>query len=307
MSGSPEKGFDHGAGCSNGRAIICRAPSHFPPIGGTNGCPVWDFRHYISSIISGKMALGRDSDHEKVQRSEHHHSPASIRQETVRATRGRRVRRWIFGGIVTLVVVSYAAPLVYTHVAAAEPMLALPAASGVAHAGSDPLSLDGPWHTTAGSIAGFRVSTGVLGIEEDVTGRTGQVHGAVAIAGQAVTRASFTVDVASIKISSSARSLMDVTHYPTATFLLTHPITLAGPSIEGTVQHYLATGILSFHGTTRAVSVTLAQERLGNSLYVLTNIPVTFANWHISVPYGVASQGSLEVLLSLSRGAENAA
>jgi polyisoprenoid-binding protein YceI len=182
-------------------------------------------------------------------------------------------------------------------------MLVLPSSTGVPHAGSDPLSLAGPWHATTGSIAGFRVTTGVLGFEDNVTGRTDRVSGALAISGDAVIRAAFTVDLASIDTSASARSLMDVTHYPTATFVLTRPIPLAGSSIEGAVQHYPATGSLTFHGITRPASFTLAEERLDSTLYVLTDIPVDFTAWRFSMPYGVANEGTLEVLLSLSRGA----
>jgi hypothetical protein len=52
------------------------------------------------------------------------------------------------------------------------------------------------------------------------------------------------------------------------------------------------------------MAIALAEERLGSTLYVLANIPVRFADWHIAVPDGVASSGTVEVMLHLSRGGD---
>jgi hypothetical protein len=51
----------------------------------------------------------------------------------------------------------------------------------------------------------------------------------------------------------------------------------------------------------------LSEERYGSTLYVLADIPTHFADWHISVPYGVEDHGTLEVLLDLIQGAGNRA
>jgi polyisoprenoid-binding protein YceI len=212
------------------------------------------------------------------------------------------LRRWIVGGIAVVAVVAFGGPIVHNHSTAVAVMLALPVGAGGARASTAAMTLDGVWHVGGSSIAGFRVTTSALGYEDVVIGRTDKVWGSLAIAGPAVARASFTVDVASIKTSDSARTLMDVGHYPTATFLLARPIPLAGASFEGAVQRYVATGSLTLHGTTRPVAITLAEKRLGSTLYVLADIPVRFADWTIAVPAGVASHGTLEVLLHLSHG-----
>jgi polyisoprenoid-binding protein YceI len=136
-----------------------------------------------------------------------------------------------------------------------------------------------------------------------VVGRTNKVHGSLTISGNSVGKASFTVDVASINTSASERKLMDVGVYPTATFVLTRRVQLARISDDGTIRRYAATGALDFHGATNPVSIALSEERLGSTLYVLTDIPVSFSSWHISVPYGVSGSGTLEVLLGLAHNA----
>jgi 4-hydroxy-3-methylbut-2-en-1-yl diphosphate synthase IspG/GcpE len=90
--------------------------------------------------------------------------------------------------------------------------------------------------------------------------------------------------------------------------VLTSPIELSGTPADGAVKQALATGNLSMHGITRAVRIAVSAERTGSSIYVLTDIPIAFADWHISLPdtgglYGIKSPGTLEVLLHLTRSA----
>ena len=61
-------------------------------------------------------------------------------------------------------------------------------------------------------------------------------------------------------------SLLDVGADPTATFVLTSPITRAGAPADGTVQHYAATGELTLHGTARALTFPVADERIGSTI-----------------------------------------
>jgi polyisoprenoid-binding protein YceI len=221
---------------------------------------------------------------------------------------GRRLkmRRWIIGGVAILLVVGFGGPLVYNQVVAAPALLTLPTGQRVADTSPGAMSLGGLWHVVGPSTrAGFRVVTGALGYQNTVIGRTSKAQGSLMISGNVVRTASFTVDLSSINTSASGRTLMDVATYPTATFVLTHPIQLARTPADGTVQHYAATGALTFHGVTRPVSITLENEGLGSTLYVLTDIPIVFADWHIAVPYGVAGSGTLEVLLGLIQGAGN--
>ena len=219
----------------------------------------------------------------------------------------RKWLRWFIGGVIVVLAVAFGGPFVYDHVTSAPAMLSLPTDAPGAGTAPASASLDGLWHAGSSSLAGFRVPTSALGYRSTVVGRTDKVRGSIAITANAVTSATLTVDVAAINTSASGRKLMDVSAYPTATFTLTRPIRLSGTPVDGTVRHYAAIGALTFHGTTHPVSIMLSEERSGSTLYVLTDIPAHFADWHISVPYGVEDHGTLEVLLGLVQGAENRA
>src|SRR5581483_3563279 len=111
--------------------------------------------------------------------------------------------------------------------------------------------------------------------------------------------ASFTVDMTSVARTKSERTILDVSAYHRATFVLAGPIGLAGLAAGGTIQRHTATGALTIHGATRSTSFTLEDERLGNAIYALADIPVTYADWRLSMPFGIESRGTIEVLLRL--------
>ena len=77
-----------------------------------------------------------------------------------------------------------------------------------------------------------------------------------------VTKASFTVNMASVVSDESERNaefdgrIMDVSAYPTAVFVLTSPIKLAPVPAEGTVGEFPAAGKLAMHGVTKVVDFT---------------------------------------------------
>jgi hypothetical protein len=81
---------------------------------------------------------------------------------------------------------------------------------------------------------------------------------------------------------------------------------------DGVVTHYEATGDLTMHGVTKSITFALSAERLGNTIYVLAEIPIVFAHWNISNPsvggfVTTQSSGTLEVLLHLTQGTGNPA
>ena len=73
---------------------------------------------------------------------------------------------------------------------------------------------------------------------DDMAGRTKDVSGSMVIDGSTATRASFTLNVASVATSEDERSVMDVTKYPSVTFLLTVRSRLAPPqrSLENPIS-----------------------------------------------------------------------
>ena len=66
------------------------------------------------------------------------------------------------------------------------------------------------------------------------------------------------------------------------------------------------------HGVTRTITLPLSAERTATGIDVLAEIPIIFAGWNIANPstggfVTTASDGTLEVLLHLTRGAGNPA
>ena len=227
----------------------------------------------------------------------------------------RRWRRRVIGGVAILVVLAVGGSVAGFHFIAAKApaSLTLPRSAtrpGTPSTSSGPgqATLDGAWDTGPGSIAGWRVQEVFLWQQVTLTGHTSKISGSLTMSGTSVSHASFTVNMASVTTDQSQRNVLDTSAYPTATFVLTSPIELSGTPADGAVKQALATGNLSMHGITRAVRIAVSAERTGSSIYVLTDIPIAFADWHISLPdtgglYGIKSPGTLEVLLYLTRSA----
>jgi polyisoprenoid-binding protein YceI len=73
------------------------------------------------------------------------------------------------------------------------------------------------------------------------------------------------------------------------------------------MRHYTATGKLTLRGVTTPVALVVSQECKGTTFYLLADISIAFARWHIPVPHGVNSRGTIEVLMGLIRGTGNRA
>lgn len=99
---------------------------------------------------------------------------------------------------------------------------------------------------------------------------------------------------------------METAGYPTATFELAEPITLASLPADGGTVTASATGALTLHGTTRQVTVDVTVQRSGDTVQASGSIPVTFADYDIASPsFGPVTtedSGEIEFLLALTRG-----
>jgi polyisoprenoid-binding protein YceI len=237
----------------------------------------------------------------------------------------RRFRKWFIAGVIVVVVLAVGGPYVFIHFieGPAPAKLVLPkgqgAADGSSKAGAavDLTELDGTWNVGAGSVAGYRVQEVLIGQNSTAVGRTGEIWGAVTLADKSVTKATFTVNMASVVSDQSERNaqfdgrIMDVSTYPTAKLVLSGPISLASGLVTGGSKQYTATGTLTMHGVTKSVTFPVSVEvTSGSAVYVLADVPIVFANWDISNPsvggfVTTKSAGTLEVLLHLVRGAGN--
>ena len=233
-------------------------------------------------------------------------SPRSGAELPAKPSRRRRRWRWIFGGLLALVVILVVAVAAIVKLQPSQPPLALPAGAVAAPAGQP----DGTWHVTAGSVAGFRVRESFLGIGNDVTGRTGDVTGAAALSGARLTRATFQVDLDAITVDGKARQpqlvqSLDTTAHPVATITLARPVALPAAFFDGATVTRTAAATLTLNGTTRPETVTLSARRDGSEIEAAGSLPVTFADFGIKGPGGygflgsLASNGTAEFLLIL--------
>jgi len=246
-------------------------------------------------------------------------------------TRSRRWVRWLLVSVAALVVAAVAGPFLYIHffdgstpaALSLSPSTSAPATVSTATGSTAPGStqtadtaasgsVTGTWTVGSGSTVGYRVNEVLLGQSATAVGRTSTVAGHLAIAGTAVTAATFSVPMDTIHSDKSQRDgqfdgrIMDVAQYPTGTFTLTSPIDLAPLPATGVIKDYTAHGRLTLHGTTRAVTFTLTAELKGGHIEVAGDIPVLFSDYNIQNPsfagfVTTQDHGLLEFLLILNR------
>ena len=232
--------------------------------------------------------------------------------------RPRHWLRWLIGSVAVLVVLAAAGPFVYIHFfnGSTPAALSLPTAAATASGSSTPTtgtvaasgSAGGTWTIGSGSTVGYRVNENLLGQNATAVGRTTSGSGHMVINGTTVTAATFSVPMATIHSDKSQRDaqfdgrIMDVAKYPTGTFTLTSPISLAPLPANGVTKDYTAHGTLTLHGTTRPVTFTLTTERKGAQIDAVGHIRVLFSNWNIQNPsfagfVTTQDYGQLEFLL----------
>jgi polyisoprenoid-binding protein YceI len=126
-----------------------------------------------------------------------------------------------------------------------------------------------------------------------------------------VSTASFSVDMTTVESDQNGRNsqfqgrIMDTAQYPTATFELTSPISLAPVPADGTIGKYNATGKLMLHGTTKTVTIPLETKRTGNTIQVQGILAIHFPDYNIDNPSGgpanVGDDGQMEFLLQFQQ------
>jgi polyisoprenoid-binding protein YceI len=171
--------------------------------------------------------------------------------------------------------------------------------------------VDGTWKVGSPSQAGYRVNEVLFGQSAAAVGRTSDVTGTITIAGTSVSAGSFSVDMTTVASDESRRDgqfrgrIMNVSQYPTSTFVLTSPIQMGSLPADGAQVDVKATGKLTLHGTTKTVTFPLQAKRTGSTIVVAGTIPITFADYGISNPSGGPAQtedhGELEFRLTFTR------
>jgi polyisoprenoid-binding protein YceI len=235
-----------------------------------------------------------------------------------RHRRTRRLVAWLVGAAVAAVVLVVGGAFVYIHFIsgpAPAPLslkdLKSSPSAGTEASGGGTRSLAGSWRVASGSLVGYRVNEVLAGQNNVAVGRTGDISGTMTIKGNMVTAASFTVAMDTIRSDESERDvqfngrIMDTAAYPTGTLTLTAPISLAPVPADGVIRRYDATGDLTLHGHTRAVTFALQAERADGEIDVSGSIPILFADWDISNPsfppfVTTQNHGELEFLIKFA-------
>ena len=214
--------------------------------------------------------------------------------------------------VVVVLGVSAAAfgPAFYRDVIVGAPEAAPSVSAAPADSTLDTSDLSGEWQIGTGSTAGYRVDEVLQGNDVTVTGRTTEVTGELTVDALSLTAATITVDVASITTDEGARdayfrdTAMEADAFPTATFTLTEPVTLAAP-VAGVAQTLTATGDLTLHGVTQPVTVELQAALTETGGQVVGSIPITFSDFGVEAPdlgfVSVEDDGSVEFELFVAQ------
>ena len=234
----------------------------------------------------------------------------------------KRNWKWFLVAVpVTLAVLVFGGTYVYIHFIAPDPAAKLslssvdPAGSTASAAGDASATaagnINGTWSATDGSQVQYRVHEKLNGLDNEATGATTAVTGQLTVDGTTVNTASFTVDMTKVTSDEAQRDgqfrgrIMNTSQFPTATFELTAPIQLGSIPDNGVQITVNATGKLTLHGTTQAITFPLKAQRNGAHLEANGTIPITFSDYDIDNPSGgpasVGNSGELEFLLVFAK------
>lgn len=183
--------------------------------------------------------------------------------------------------------------------------------------------LDGVWSVDpslgsaddwSASFVGYRVKEelSTLGAIEAV-GRTTEVTGTLELAGSAVTAATFTADLSTLKSDDPrrdgqvGRQGLESDRFPEGTFTLTEPIELGAIPVEGGSVTVAASGDLTLHGVTKSVTFPLTAVRTGDEIAVTGALRIAWADFGMTKPrsfvvISLADDLTIELRLRFTRG-----
>lgn len=182
-------------------------------------------------------------------------------------------------------------------------------------------SVDGTWAVDPDASEGTIVITETIGsiADHDAEGKTGPVTGDLTVADGQVTAADLTIDLTGLEFVDQPTGFdvgnrtnamrtqgLEIDAFPEATFSLTAPIDLGDDPTAGTTAS--ATGDLTIHGVTNAVTFEVAVEADGDTFRITPTefIPVPLADYDMTVSApgfvaDIADEGSIDFLLVISQ------
>jgi polyisoprenoid-binding protein YceI len=206
-----------------------------------------------------------------------------------------RWKRWVLIGVAILLVAVVGGPFAYIHLiegkAPAPLTLASPSSGSSSSSGlSSATAPDGTWKVATGSVVGYRVNEVLFGQSNVAVGRTGAITGSITVASTTITAGTITVDMTTVTSDQSRRDeqfngrIMETATYPTATLVLSDPVTLGSIPAVGAERSVQVTGTLTLHGVTKTVTFSVAGRYQGSTFSVAGSIPITFSDWNIQSP-----------------------
>lgn len=164
----------------------------------------------------------------------------------------------------------------------------------------DVRELQGRWKLAQGSFVGYRVWEKDFITPHLAVARTSNVQGSLTVTadsgGLQVSEVTVSVGLAGLQsIDSMAANpfasrdplvsqLLDVQRYPTATFMLNHPIQLAPTVKQNQILALTVSGQLSIHGVTRAESVSLRADMISKGVQVIGVIQTSMVDFGVQPP-----------------------
>jgi polyisoprenoid-binding protein YceI len=177
-------------------------------------------------------------------------------------------------------------------------------------------AIDGEWSIQPGSSSyvQYRVKEQFVGsvLETDATGRSDEVTGTMAVNGTLVSGVRVTANLAALKSDKDRRdrairdSGLQSSTFPTATFVLTGPVTLPQAPRKGEKLTTTAEGNLTLHGITKKVIAPLEGRWDGRTIQVVGSLPIRFVDYGITPPniggfVTVADTGTMELQLFFTK------
>lgn len=183
---------------------------------------------------------------------------------------------------------------------------------------SSATQIAGRWTVAGGSEAGYRVreKLAFLPAESQAVGRTSSITGDAIFTrssgGVNVTKASFAVDLSTLKSDRSMRDEkirtigLESDTYPTATFTLSKPVALPAEALSGRAVNVSATGALTIHGTTKAETIPLAMRVTPSKVEAVGSITFPWSAFNMEAPsiggfVNVTNSATMEFDLRLER------
>jgi polyisoprenoid-binding protein YceI len=190
--------------------------------------------------------------------------------------------------------------------------------NGTSAASASTVSAGGRWSIVAGSQAGYRVreKLAFLPAQSDAVGRTSSITGTATLTDSkgaiAISAASFDVAVNTLKSDRSMRDEkiheigLESNRFPTATFALSVPLTLARSAVSGRVARASVTGVFTIHGTSKRETVPVEFSVSGSTLEAAGSLTFPWSEFGMSAPsiggfVNVTEKATMEFDLRLQR------